>query len=146
MANSELITGGCACRNIRYEYPGEQILSVNCHCSNCQRASGTGYAAIIVVWKDQFEITNGEVSYYIREPEDGDYLRRGFCAACGSPVSMLRQTRPKLAYILAGSLDSPERYQPSMNIFTDEAHSWDAMDGSLETFVGMPPVPDDLGR
>ena len=59
---------------------------------------------------------------------------------------MYRPERPKLAYILAGSLDSPDDYQPAMNIFTNEAHSWDVMDEQLDRFPGMSPVPDDLGR
>ncbi len=58
---------------------------------------------------------------------------------------MARPSRPKLTYVLASSLDAPELYQPAMNIFVSEAHSWDAMDEQLEKIMGMPPVPEDFG-
>jgi hypothetical protein len=146
MSSGDSISGGCACGRIRYDYSGELILSVNCHCRNCQRAAGAAYAAIVLAWENMFEVTKGEIRYYVREPEDGDYLRRGFCSSCGSPVAMLRPLRPKLAYILVGSLDFPELYKPSMNIFIEQAHSWDVLDESLDSFAGMPAMPDELGQ
>ena len=33
-------TGGCACGTIRYEWSAEPVLAGNCHCRDCQRATG----------------------------------------------------------------------------------------------------------
>jgi hypothetical protein len=41
--------GGCACGAIRYECTAEPIMALNCHCRDCQRASGTAYASGIFV-------------------------------------------------------------------------------------------------
>ena len=146
MSNHNSITGGCACGSIRYRIEGEPILAVKCHCRECQRASGGGYAAVLVAWKADFELELGEPAYYAIDSENPYYLHRGFCSDCGSPVIMKRPERPKLAYVYAGSLDTPEHYSPTMEIFTEEAHSWDRMDDELDKFAGMPPVPDDFGR
>lgn len=138
--------GGCVCGMIRYRFSGEPIFSLNCHCNECQAASGTAHTAVIIVRKHSFELIEGEPTYYARDPENEHCIRRGFCSTCGAPVIMLRPERPKLVYLHAGSLVSPEWYKPSMDIFTAEACSWDAMDPQLDKFSGMPPVPDDLGR
>lgn len=139
------ILGGCACRAIRYRYDGEPIMAVNCHCRECQRATGSGYAPVLLLWESNFRLESGEPSYYSIDPKDPSCLRRGYCSSCGSPVLMARPSRPKLTYVLASSLDAPELYQPAMNIFVSEAHSWDAMDEQLEKITGMPPVPEDFG-
>ena len=146
MSSQKVLSGGCACGAIRYETTDAPILAVNCHCRQCQRASGSAYAPVLVVWKESLKMLSGQPSLYSPFPDNPFYLQRGFCSTCGSPVLMYRPERPRLAYILVGSLDSPGEYKPAMNIFTDEAHSWDLMDEKLDRFPGMPPVPDDLGR
>ena len=40
-------TGGCLCGAIRYESAGEPQFALQCHCRDCQRASGSGYVAAV---------------------------------------------------------------------------------------------------
>ena len=57
------LSGGCACGAIRYETNADPIVMLNCHCSDCRKASGSGYAAIIFVQKDAVKL-HGEVRFY----------------------------------------------------------------------------------
>ena len=50
------LSGGCACGSIRYETNGEPVVMLNCHCRDCQRASGSAYAAILVVPKSSVKL------------------------------------------------------------------------------------------
>jgi hypothetical protein len=50
---SQTIAGGCACGAVRYETDATPVAMFNCHCRDCQRASGSGYAAILVVPKQR---------------------------------------------------------------------------------------------
>lgn len=57
-----MFSGGCACGAVRYE-AGASVLMMNCHCRDCQRASGSGYAPFVVVPKASFEFS-GELQFY----------------------------------------------------------------------------------
>ena len=146
MVDDNLITGGCACGAIRYEYKGEPAAAINCHCRDCQRASGAGFAACLIVWEESFRFLSGKPKYHTKISERGETMHRGFCAQCGSPMGILEPHRPKLVFLPAASLDEPERYKPTMNIYTDSSHAWDILDPELEQFPRMPEtIPDEWG-
>lgn len=42
-------TDDCACGAIRYTCRAEPLASLNCHCRDCQRASGSAFAAALIV-------------------------------------------------------------------------------------------------
>src|SRR5437867_1208476 len=52
-------SGGCACGAVRYECSAEPVIALNCHCRDCQRASGTAYASGIFVPGVALRITKG---------------------------------------------------------------------------------------
>jgi len=79
------LSGGCACGAIRYETDADPVVMLNCHCSDCRKASGSAYAAIVVVPKNSLQIT-GEVRFHDVLGGSGKTVGRGFCANCGSPV------------------------------------------------------------
>jgi len=47
---AQKLSGGCACGAIHYECSADPLRMLNCHCRDCQQASGSAYAAIVVVW------------------------------------------------------------------------------------------------
>jgi len=122
--------GGCTCGAIRYEAAAEPILMLNCHCRDCQRASGSAYAAIAVFPKGAVKL-EGAPRYHTRVGDSGNKVERGFCPACGSPVCALLEHLPDVMGVSAASLDDPSRFQPAMDIFTTSAHAWDHMDPDL---------------
>ena len=138
MSDDTLITGGCACGAIRYEYAGEPAAQINCHCRDCQRASGAGFAACMLVWEESFRYLSGKPKYHTVTSERGETMHRGFCGDCGSPMGILEPHRPKIVFLSAASLDDPGKYKPSMNIYTDSAHAWDILDPELERHPRMP--------
>ena len=120
------LSGGCACGAIRYETNADPIVMLNCHCSDCRKASGSGYAAIIFVPKDAVKL-RGEARYYGVLGSSGKMVERGFCPNCENPVIEKVERLPNALGILAGSLDDPALYKPSMDLHTDSAPPWDAM-------------------
>ena len=119
-------SGGCACGAIRFECEGEPALMANCHCRDCQRATGSAYAAVVVFPKTAASVT-GEPRYHRMTGGSGNPIERGFCATCGSPVVVKLGMMPEIIGFHAASLDDPAKYTPAMDIFTASAHPWDVL-------------------
>ena len=133
------LSGGCACGAIRYECDADPIIMMNCHCRDCQKASGSGYAAIVVVPKAAVKI-RGEPRYHKVIGQSGKATERGFCTNCGSPMTVTSERRPDVLGLQAGSLDDPSTYQPMMDVFTSSSQPWDQMDVKLQKYSRSPPV------
>jgi len=41
--NTRRYTGGCLCGALRYEAEGEPLFTGHCYCTDCQKASGSGF-------------------------------------------------------------------------------------------------------
>ncbi|MBI1817951.1 MAG: GFA family protein [Deltaproteobacteria bacterium] len=128
-----LFTGGCACGAIRYVCTAEPVISLNCHCRDCQRSSGSAYASGIFVPAEALTFTEGDPKYYVSTSESGNIASRGFCAACGSPVAAKQSAFP-IFIIYAASLDDPARHRPTMDIFMSSAQPWDHTDPALPKY------------
>jgi hypothetical protein len=129
-------TGGCLCSNIRYECLAEPIFMGNCHCRDCQRATGSAFAAALLVPRDSVAIA-GEVKYHDVIGDSGATVSRGFCPNCGSRL-FSKPPHPELMGILAGSLDDPSEFQPGIDFYTTSAQPWDVMNPDLPKFAKMP--------
>jgi hypothetical protein len=111
----------------------------NCHCRDCQQASGSAYAAAIGVPRSAVKVT-GDVKYYESKADSGQMARRGFCPTCGSRLFAMPPFAPDLMVIAATSLDDPSIFKPAMDIYTSSAQHWDFMNPALPKFPKMPPM------
>src|SRR2546426_11501545 len=130
--------GGCACRAVRYEYTAVPLLSLNCHCRDCQRETGSAFAPILAVPKTAFTITHGSPQYFALTADSGQTTTRAFCAECGSPLFGLPGSVPDLVTIRVGSLDDPSEFRPSQDIYTASAQPWDYMNPELPKVLKTP--------
>jgi hypothetical protein len=133
-------TGGCMCGAIRYECSAEPIGMGICHCRDCQRATGSAFAAALIVPRNCVTIT-GEVKYYAVTGDSGNLVNRGFCPNCGSRLFGRPATNPDIISIQAGSLDDPSWFQPQADIYVASAQPWDYLNPDLPKFAKLPPPP-----
>lgn len=132
------ICGGCACGAVRYQADAAPALSMQCHCRDCQRATGGGHASMAIFQRSTFRL-RGEVKYHAVTTDSGHVARRGFCPACGSPVVSEPGVAPEMIAVHAASLDDPSTYAPQLAIYGKRAHRWDPTDTALPRFDAMPP-------
>jgi hypothetical protein len=78
------LTGGCNCRAVRFEISEPLLGAVYCHCTRCQRRTGTAAAASAGVKPGTFRLVSGEV--YLRRWNAGDGNDKAFCGICGSAL------------------------------------------------------------
>lgn len=133
------ITGGCSCGTVRYECSAEPVFTANCHCRDCQQASGGGFVSVLAVPRDTLKI-RGEVKYYDVKGDSGNLVSRGFCPNCGSRLFARPAAAPTMIGIMAGSLDDSGWYRPAMDFYTASAQPWVPMDPALPKFPKMPPT------
>jgi len=132
------LTGGCACGAVRYSVAGKPKYMGNCHCRDCQRATGSAYFPAVLVLANEFTQHSGEVTWYESKADSGETMQRAFCPHCGSPLFLRNTARTGGVVLYAGSLDDPGIYEPSRDIYTSSAQPWDVMHAHLPKFAQMP--------
>lgn len=130
-------TGGCMCGAVRYECGTDPIAMGNCHCRDCQRATGSAFAAAVLVPVSAVKIT-GEVKYHEVIGDSGGIVRRGFCPNCGARLFGQSAASPGGISIMAGTLDDSSWFTPQADIYTAGAQPWDYMNPDLPKFPGLP--------
>ena len=133
------LTGGCLCGAVHYETTADAVMAGNCHCRDCQKASGSAYAPTLFVPQSDLKVV-GEVKYYTSKGDSGKEVRRGFCPVCGSQLLGTIEVIPHLVAIRAGTLDQPKEFIPHLDLYTSSANYWDFMDPKLPKFEKSPPM------
>jgi hypothetical protein len=136
-------SGGCACGAIRYECSALPLRMLNCHCRDCQLASGSAYSPTVIMARSAVNITKGETSMYQRVAESGNIAKREFCPSCGTPLFASSSARPGYVRIRAASLDDPAWFKPEANVWVGSAQPWDCIDASLPSFAKNRPRPSE---
>lgn len=131
-------TGGCMCGAIRYECSVETVSMGICHCRDCQRATGSAFAAGMLVPHKAVIITEN-VKYYDVTGDSGAIIGRGFCPMCGSRL-FSKPPVPELMGIMAGSLDDPSWFNPQAEIYIASAQPWDYLNPDLPKSDKLPPL------
>lgn len=118
-------TGRCLCGQISYEFEGDPLASVLCHCQNCQRQSGGAFSVNVVLMESQLKV-DGELSTFEERSEDGDqvYVRRRFCGSCGSPIYSALTEPAGVIALKAGTLDDHSIVSPVRQVWTEHKQAW----------------------
>jgi hypothetical protein len=124
---------------VRYRSAGEAEFSLQCHCRDCQRSSGTAYIAAMRVPAAGFRITKGSPKRYLSRSDAGNEIARVFCGDCGSPLYVQVSTRPDIVGLRVGTLDDPSGFQADADIFVKSAQPWDHMNPALPKYDSYPP-------
>ena len=96
--------GGCVCGSVRYVTQGDPLRVTVCHCTWCQKRTGTAFAVEPVFNEDQVEITGGPLTKYRHiSNESGRWLDLEFCPKCGTNIGLTLEWRPGARIIDAGT-------------------------------------------
>lgn len=126
--------GGCLCGNVRYEMTADPVATVVCHCTHCQKSTGTSFSLAVLVPNDGVTV-EGRLKTFHDKGESGQEILRQFCPECGSPVTTLAASLPGMTIIKAGTFDDTSWLSPSVEIYCESAESW------LPRFEGLAAVP-----
>ena len=120
---TDIHKGRCQCEAVEYEFSGSPQTVHACHCSECQKRSGSAFGLTMVVGKDSF-VLNGQVTTYVRVSDSGQSVTAYFCPKCGSPIYGELENFPDIVAIRPGTLDDTSWLNPKRHIWTDSAQRW----------------------
>ena len=130
-------SAGCACGQVKITVSAEPSMVANCHCRDCQHASGGAYSTIVMLPRDAVAIVGG-VTQYTVTAESGNEVTRSFCPTCGSPLYSELSAMESLIVLKAASLDDPSWLRPTMHIWRESGQPWAEVDAELPSFEKNP--------
>jgi hypothetical protein len=137
------LSGRCLCGGVRFEVTEAPYLAGYCHCTRCQRRTGTGSAVSVRIPPGSLRILAGEELIGSFDPPDG--AAKLFCTACGSALWSLRAGDPPLVSIRMAAFDGDPGVRPSYRQFVANAASWEPIpDDGLPRFDGRLPSVEAL--
>ena len=123
--------GGCTCGAVRYRLAEPPMFVNCCHCSWCQRETGSAFAINAIIETDQLEVT-GAVEFVALPSASGKGQEVGRCPACKVAVySHYAGARRSVAFVRVGTLENPGALSPDIHIFTATKLPWLVLDGRV---------------
>jgi hypothetical protein len=122
------LTGGCLCGAVRYEVNEPPTGAGYCHCTRCQRRTGTAASPTALTVPGSVRVVRGADLMRVWEPESG--WAKLFCSACGSALFSRNPADPEELGVRLGTFDEDPGVRPSYRQFVAYAAPWE-------------PIPDD---
>ena len=123
----------CCCSSLRVETTGEPALVAACHCTECQRRTGSPFGVSAYFPKEQVR-TEGPSKVYVRGCDSGRRIELHFCPDCGSTVFWYSEHFPHLIGTALGAFADPSMPRPTMSVFETTRHPWVTFDHELDRF------------
>jgi hypothetical protein len=126
------ITGGCHCGRTTYEAELDPQRVAICHCSDCQKLTGSPFRVTAVVAESDLKITGSQPKMYKRVAESGRVRQQYFCPECGSQLFVNGEGEAANIWgIRWGSIDQRLEIKPLRQIWCRSAPAWLADIGEL---------------
>lgn len=121
----EYLEGGCTCRAVRYRMEASPLIVHCCHCTWCQRESGTAFALNAMIEADRVELLSGTLEMIDTPSLSGKGQQVMRCTKCRIAVwSHYAGAGQKACFVRVGTLDEPARLPPDIHIFTAYKQPW----------------------
>jgi hypothetical protein len=128
--------GGCQCGRVRYRITTNPLFLVACHCTECQRQSGSAFGLSLIVPQDGIAI-EGELKMFERSSDSGRLLKCYFCPECGTRIYHQPSYAP-VANVRAGTLDDTSGLEPKMHAWVSSKQPWVAIPEGVPAHAKQP--------
>ena len=125
--------GGCACGAVRYALTSEPLVVHCCHCSNCQRQTGSAFVINLLIEADRVEPVAGEPRAVDVARDDGSTQRIHRCPECQVAVYS-EYGRSEVLFVRAGTLDEPSAVTPDVHIYARSKLPWVTLPETARVF------------
>jgi len=127
-----VIEGGCLCKAVRYRVSGAPIVTSLCHCRTCRLAAGAPSVAWVVFRSSELMFSVGQPARFRSSPN----VIRTFCSGCGTSLTYQRETEPDTVDVTTATLDRPDDFAPTREIWIAHKLAWEALNKALPQYPG----------
>jgi len=131
--------GGCLCGDIRYKTTAEPLRVTICHCTFCQRSTGSAFL-VEPIFRKQDVVFSGRAPTTYDHRSDSSHKRvtLNFCARCGTTIFLDLERFPGVLGLCGGTFDDPNWFDRSRgkcrHIFTRSAQKGVVLPARVDTF------------
>lgn len=118
----------CRCGQLRVTCTGDPIRVSVCHCLECQKRTGSPFAAQ-ARWPDDRLRLTGEYKEWSRAGDSGKLATFRFCATCGATVAYVIEGMPDVTAVPVGAFADPGFPPPKFSVYEERKHPWVAVLG-----------------
>src|SRR5262245_11006319 len=114
--------GGCQCGGVRYRVEGEPLALAVCHCTECQRQTGSAFGMSLALPASGFQLLSGELKTFSVRCDSGRTKQCAFCPACGTRI--YHQVAASALSLKPGTLDDTSWLRPKSHYWTKRRQPW----------------------
>jgi hypothetical protein len=131
--SNRTLAGKCLCGAVHYAVADEFVYALNCHCSNCRRATGSAFKPLAGIKRQKLGITQGEDKLLLFGGESAHDAR---CKVCGSLLySVVRDGA--FVHVTLGTLVDAPTMRPTAHIFVESKAPWFEITDDLPQHEGF---------
>lgn len=133
-----MLAGGCLCGSLRYETRAPALFVHVCHCTRCQKSSGSAFTISMLIETFNVALTQGTPDCWRITGASGTRYDITRCADCGTALWGRAHGRSEaLAFVRVGTLDEPDRAPPMAHIHVGTRQRWVALPHDIPCFEEM---------
>ena len=129
--------GQCACGSVKFEMTEAPLVVHCCHCTWCQRETGTAFVLNAWIEARHVGLLTGEVEVIDTPSESGNGQRISRCPTCQVALwSEYSGVGPGFRFVRVGTLETPGAFPPDVHIFTSTKLPWVVLSDGAPVFEG----------
>src|SRR5215831_10493527 len=116
------LRGGCSCGQVRYQLLDAPMRVHCCHCTDCQRHTGSAFVLNAIIETSAIKILRGKLQAVpVKRAFGVHHIHR--CPKC--KVALWSDYgRPQVRFVRVGTLDRPSAIRPDIHIYTETKVPW----------------------
>lgn len=137
------LVGGCLCSRVRFRATQGPQRTLACHCTFCQRLTGTAFYVESIFPCGAVEVESGGVSTFDHTSDtSGLKVHVHFCARCSTTLGLTFERWPQIRALSRSCFDDPNGIAIDAHIWTRSAQAGIALPSGVDCFAESPYRPD----
>jgi len=118
------VHGSCHCGSVHYEAEVDPEQTTICHCTDCQKLTGSAYRVSVLANESSFRLVAGKPAIYVKVGDNGARRAQAFCPNCGSPLYTYAADDPQVYGLRVGCIAERGTLVPRRQKWCRSALQW----------------------